>query len=57
LASINSRSITFPRNDEKVTDCPVKPLALTAGNVKSGILFDVEEDVTVDVTCDELVEG
>jgi hypothetical protein len=59
LASINSRSTTFPRKDEKVIDCPVNPLGPTAGSVKSSGPFDVEEELIVGVTCvgcEELVD-
>ncbi len=58
-ASINSKSITFPRKEEKVTICPVKPLDPTAGNVKSGRPFDCEEEAVVEdalVDWDEMVE-
>jgi len=42
-----------------VTDCPVKPLDPTAGNVKSGRLFDWEENAVAKDTLvdwDKMVE-
>jgi len=41
---MNSRSTTFPRNELRVTDCPVNPLELTVGSVKSGALLDCDSD-------------
>ena len=51
---MNSKSMTFPRNEESETFWPVKPDGPTTGNVKSGAvpeLVVVEAgDVVVDVT-------
>jgi hypothetical protein len=41
---MNSKNTTFPRKDDRETFCPVNPLALTTGKVKSGA---PEADVVV----------
>lgn len=53
---MNSRSTTFPRKEDKVIVCPVKPLEPTKGNVKSGTLFDWESEVVEEYVTWRLVE-
>jgi len=42
---MNSRSTTFPRNEERVRVCPVSPPEPTTGSVKSGATPDVVIEV------------
>jgi len=53
---MNSSSTTFPRYELSVTDCPVSPLELTEGSVKSGALLDCESDGVEEYVTERVVE-
>ena len=46
---MNSRSTTFPRNEERVRVCPVSPPEPTTGSVKSGAKPDVVIEVDTEL--------
>ena len=53
---MNSSNTTLPRNDDRVTVCPVGPFGPTAGRVKSGAPPDAVKDAVEEYVTERLVE-